>query len=142
MSKEDYISKEIEEIIMSDEIFKSFKEKHKNKHIYDKAIFDLAILFLRFIKYHKGNFVFFKYNYIKFKNEFNERKEILSEEEKENFNNFILIIDKTREFNRENTFLDLLSHSYVIFASNQNYIYQKIVMLEEKDRINEIIQKF
>ena len=142
MSKEDYISKEIEEIIMSSEIFKSFKEKYKNKHIYDKAIFDLAILFLRFIKYHEGNFVFSKYNYIKFKNEFNERKEILSEKEKEKFNNFILIIDKTTECNRENTFLDLLSHSYIIFSSNQNDIYKKIIMLEEEKRIKELLEDY
>ncbi len=142
MSKEDYISKEIEEIIMSDEIFKYFQEECKGKSILDKSIIHIATLLLRFVKYSKGNYNFSLYDYNKFKKSVLEVKSLLSEEEKESFNNFRLLMDRERDYNRENVFIELLRPSYLILLSKQAYIYQKIVMLEEKDRIKEIIQKF
>lgn len=142
MSNKNYIEQEIEDLIMSDEIFKSFKEDHKKQNIYNISIINLATLFLRLIKYHKGNFIFTLYNYIKFNKSFIEIKEILSEEEKESFNNFILLMDKQRDYNRENCFIDLLRPSYIIFISKQSYIYEKIVILEEEKKINETLLNF
>lgn len=142
MSKEDYISKEIEEIIMSDEIFKYFQEECKGKSILDKSIIHIVTLLLRFIKYYKGNYNVSRYDYNKFKKSVLEIKNILSEEEKESFNNFRLLMDRERDYNCEKVFIELLRPSYLILVSKQAYIYQKIVMLEEKEMIKENIKYF
>lgn len=142
MSNKDYIEQDIEDLIMSDEIFKSFKKEHKTQNIYNISIINLATLILRFIKYAKGNYNFSRYDYNKFNKTVIEIKDLLSEEEKENFNNFRLLMNRERDYNRENVFIELLRPSYLILASKQAYIYQKIVMLEEQQRINENIKYF
>ena len=51
-------------------------------------------------------------------------------------------MDRERDYNRENVFIELLRPSYLILVSKQAYIYQKIVMLEEKEMIKENIKNF
>ncbi len=142
MSNKYYIEQDIEDLIMSDEIFKSFKKEHKTQNIYNISIINLATLILRFIKYAKGNFNFSYYDYNKFNKSFIEIKNLLSKEEIESFNNFILLMNRERDYNRENVFINLLQPSYAIFMTKQLYVYQKITMLEEQQRINENIKYF
>lgn len=51
-------------------------------------------------------------------------------------------MDRERDYNRENVFIELLRPSYAIFMTKQLYVYQKITMLEEQQRINENIKYF
>lgn len=142
MSNKNYIEKQVEDLIMSDEIFKSFKKEYKGKNILDKSIIQIATLLLRFVKYSKGNYNFSRYDYNKFNKTVIEMKEILSEEEKESFNNFRLLMDGERDYNRENVFIELFRPSYIILISKQSYIYQKIIILEEEKKINETLLNF
>jgi len=136
MSNIDYIDKEIEELIITNQKFKIVSDYlGQDKSLISIKQIELMKLLIKFIKYFKGNFIFS--NYKNFKNNYIEIKNNLSEEEIEDFENITNIFDNCEEY-----FSSFISKPIKIIQKNQKDIFQLIIMLEEEQRIKKNIQDF
>lgn len=144
MSNKDYISKEIEEIITKEifeKYFKNLKIEGKD-YFLNKMTIELFRLKIRSIKYFKGyvvlnDFIGFKLDIIKMKKE-----NVLSKKEIKYFQNFLKILNDKNYIPIEECYRFMTLKLRDWFFYEQKNIYKKIILLEEKNKINEILKNF
>lgn len=144
MSNKNYIDKEVEEIITKDIFEKHFEhlQVEGDDYILNKMTIELFRLKIRLIKYFKGSVVLndlhrFNVDVVLLKNE-----NILSKIEIEDFENFLNILnDKSPTLRDEGYFYMVMKLSYW-FDTEQKSIYEKIIILEEKNIISETLKNF
>lgn len=144
MSNKDYIDKEVEEIITKDIFEKHFKhlQIEGDDYILNKMSIELFRLKIRLIKYFKGSVVLndlhrFNVDVVLLKNE-----NILSKIEIEDFENFLNILNDKSPTLRDEGYFYMVMKLSDWFDSEQKSIYEKIIMLEEKNIISETLKNF
>lgn len=144
MSNKDYIDKEVEEIITKDIFEKHFEhlQIEGEDYLLNKMTIELFRLKIRLIKYFKGLFVLsdlhrFNVDVVLLKNE-----NILSKIEIEDFENFLNILNNKSPTLRNESYLYMVMKLSYWFDTEQRSIYEKIIMLEEKNIINETLKNF
>ncbi len=149
MSNKDYISKEIEEIITK-EIFGKYYSNFKiegEDYILNKMTLDLFKIILRLIKFYRASYVLSDIQRLKLDIENLKSDNTLSENEIKYIENFFKILNIKSEILRDAALIEE-SFTYIIsqfsnwFYNEQPNIYQKIIMLEEKEMIKENIKNF
>lgn len=145
MSKENYISEEIEEIITKDIFEKYFKNLQIEGDVFilNKMTIELFRLKIRLIKYFKGSVILIDLEKFNLEIILLKLDKILSEIEIQDFENFLKMLnDKSTTLKEEACYLYMISQLSESFHKEQESIYEKIIMLEEKNRINSIIEHF
>lgn len=143
MAKEDYISKEIEDIILS-----SFKLKNEeiilsNKNIQISKI-DIAKLLIKIIKFTKGKVWLFTLSYDGFKKYIFEmkNKSLLSQGEVDLFKKVISLLEKTEKYKSLINFSFLLQNVIDQMEIDLENMYQRITILEQEKINKEILKNF
>ncbi len=144
MSNIDYIDEEIEKIITK-QIFEKYfyllKIEGKD-YFLNKMTIELFRLKIRSIKYFKGSVVL--NDFIGFKLDIRQMKKenVLSKKEIKYFQNFLKILNDKNYIPSEECYRFMTLKLRDWFFYEQKNIYKKIIMLEEKNKINEILKNF